>query len=138
TERDLAFRPSDEARSMLETLEHIFGLSNVIVNSTQLQPNDFSQPREKLGYAEMRKKTLENFQQASEILKTATQSDLEDFKIVFQYPDGNSREYPFWNQLNGPIADAIWHVGQVVTFRRSAGNPINGNVSVLRGTLKTN
>ncbi len=42
-------------------------------------------------------------------------------------------EYPFWNNINGPIADAIWHVGQVVSFRRSSGNPFPKGVSVLTG-----
>jgi hypothetical protein len=30
---------------------------------------------------------------------------------------------PFWHVINGPIADALTHVGQVNSFRRLAGNP---------------
>ncbi|HNP07210.1 MAG TPA: hypothetical protein PKN99_06270 [Cyclobacteriaceae bacterium] len=54
--------------------------------------------------------------------------------MVFQSGDKKT-EYPFWNLLNGPIADAIWHVGQVVSFRRSSGNPINSKAEVLLGKL---
>ena len=61
--------------------------------------------------------------------------ELKAFKIVFQRGDNRS-EFPFWNQLNGPIADALWHVGQVVTFRRSSGNPMNPKVSVLQGNVR--
>jgi hypothetical protein len=30
---------------------------------------------------------------------------------------------PFWHIINGPIADALTHVGQINSFRRLAGNP---------------
>ncbi|MEJ2112631.1 MAG: hypothetical protein P8X62_02620 [Flavobacteriaceae bacterium] len=33
-EEDLAFRPNEDARSSAETINHIYGLSKVIVNST--------------------------------------------------------------------------------------------------------
>ena len=36
----------------------------------------------------------------------------------------------------GPIADALWHVGQVVTFRRSSGNPFNSKASVFTGKVR--
>jgi hypothetical protein len=38
--------------------------------------------------------------------------------------------------INGPIADALWHAGQVVTLRRVSGNPINPKVSVFNGRLR--
>jgi hypothetical protein len=75
-----------------------------------------------------------NIQKASQQLKLSTKNDLNEFKMVFQSGDKKT-EYPFWNLLNGPIADAIWHVGQVVSFRRSSGNPINSKAEVLLGKL---
>jgi hypothetical protein len=48
----------------------------------------------------------------------------------------NTTEYPFWNQINGPISDALWHVGQVITHRRTSGNPFNSKVSVLQGRVR--
>ena len=41
--------------------------------------------------------------------------------------------FPFWNMINGPISDAIWHSGQVVANRRASGNPINPKVNVFIG-----
>ena len=32
--------------------------------------------------------------------------------------------FPAWNMLNGPLADALTHVGQLASWRRSAGNPV--------------
>ncbi|MEP2024326.1 MAG: hypothetical protein ABJH98_18405 [Reichenbachiella sp.] len=133
---DLDYKPSPEARSTAETIDHIYGLTNVLLNSTKRLPNDFTtDEEEELSFEEKRAKTLQNIKEASEILKTSTAEDLESYKIVFISSRGQS-EYPFWNQLNGPLADAIWHVGQVVSFRRASGNPFNSNVSVLRGRLK--
>ena len=126
-EKDLAFKPNNEARTTLETIDHILGLSQVIVNSTLMVPNGAKQP--KMSFEEKRNKTLENLQKASEILRKAT--SLEDFEIVF-----GKTKFPFWNQINGPISDALWHTGQVVSFRRSSGNPFPKGVSVLRGTKK--
>ena len=41
--------------------------------------------------------------------------------------------FPFWNHLNGPIADALWHSGQIVSNRRASGNPLNSKVNVFIG-----
>jgi hypothetical protein len=35
--------------------------------------------------------------------------------------------------INGPITDAIYHTGQVVSFRRTSGNPIPKGVNVFLG-----
>ena len=131
---DLNHKPSKEARTSLETLAHIYGLSNVIVNSIMKVPTLSGAPEPALSFVEIRKQTLENFKSASDRLKTSTDSELNDFKIIFKNDKGSS-EFPFWNQLNGPIADVLWHVGQVVSFRRSSGNPINPKVEVFTGTL---
>ncbi len=125
---DLQFKPNADARTTEQTLNHILGLTQVILNSALKVPNEGSQP--KMTFAEKRKKTLENIKKASEIFRK--QTDLSEFKIVFKNGD-RTTEFPFWNQINGPISDALWHVGQVVSFRRSSGNPFPKGVSVLRG-----
>ena len=131
---DLSHKPSKEARTSIETLAHIYELSSMIVNSTRKVPNVSGAEEPTLSFAEMRKKTLENLKSASDLLKASKEGELNDFKIVFKNDKG-SREFPFWNQLNGPIADALWHIGQVVSFRRSSGNPINPKVEVFTGKL---
>jgi len=129
---DLIFKPNENARTTEETIDHILGLSNMIVNSAIHQSNgnnDFS----KLTYSEKRKLTLNNFMTAADIFRKS--KDLSPFKIVF-VREGKSVEYPFWNQINGPIEDAIWHCGQVVSFRRSSGNPYNSKASVFTGKVR--
>ena len=134
TEEDLNLKPSENARTTLETINHILGLSRVIVNATLKIKNDFTKEQPSLSYVEKRKETLENFKKASEILMNVT--DLEPYKIEF-VSAGGSAEYPFWNQINGPIADAIWHTGQIASFRRSSGNPINPKVQFFKEQLKS-
>lgn len=131
---DLTYKPSAGARTTNETLDHILGLTTVLYNAVTHKVNDT--PAETgLSFEEKRRKTLANIQGASEILKRSSDKDLEGFKMIFKGANGNT-EYPFWNLLNGPIDDALWHVGQVITFRRSSGNPFNSNVSVLQGKVR--
>jgi len=133
-ETDLDFRPGADSRSVEETLDHILGLSRVILNSAVQRPNDRSTVSgETLSFLEKRSQTLLNLEQASLVfLKTDT---LEDHAIVFKNEAGEAK-FPFWNQINGPIADALWHSGQIVSLRRQAGNPFPEGVNVFTGHRK--
>lgn len=132
---DLAFRPSPEARTSGETIDHILGLSSIILNAVQKRPNARSgEEASPLSFEAKRKMTLENLKTSSDLLKNSV-GRLEDYDIVFVNGDAKA-EFPFWNMLNGPIADALWHTGQVVSFRRSSGNPFNSKASVFTGTVR--
>lgn len=132
---DLAFRPTPESRTSEETIDHILGLSTMILNAMKNQINVRSgEETSSLIFEVKRKKTLEILKEASDLLKQAD-TKLEDHKIMSQFGT-NKSEWPFWNLINGPIADALWHVGQVVTFRRSSGNPFNGKANVLTGKVR--
>lgn len=128
-DEDLAFKPNDDARTSAETIDHIYGLSKVIVNATLQKPNVRTDEPE-MSFQEKRKQTLINIKTAADILRTS--NDLSKYNIVFERESGTS-EFPFWNNLNGPIGDALWHCGQVVLLRRSSGNPFNSKVSVFNG-----
>ncbi|MCK5671198.1 hypothetical protein KAI10_07435, partial [Candidatus Bathyarchaeota archaeon] len=41
-------------------------------------------------------------------------------------PPWDEREFPVWNLINGPLSDALTHVGQIASWRRMNGNPIPG------------
>ena len=128
-EEDLSFQPNVDARTTMETIEHIFGLSKMIVNSTLKKDNNEKGEDQDLSFEAMRKATLENFKTAADILRDS--DDVSQYKIIF-----GEREIPFWNQLNGPIEDAVWHCGQVVLLRRSSGNPFNSKASVFSGKVR--
>ena len=132
TETDLAYTPSEGSQNTLETLVHIYGLSETIVNAPQNQPNIRSADWSQLSFDTLRQRTLANFEKASALCQGKTEEEIAEFTIIFQRGEQRS-QYPYWNMMNGPLADAIYHVGQIVVFRRAAGNPINPKVNVFLG-----
>lgn len=132
TEKDLLYKPSESGRSCEETIDHILGLSEVIVKSCRKEVIGRTDSSS-LTYKEKREKILTNLKSAADILRGS--EDLSQFTLQFEGRNGIS-EYPFWNNINGPIADAIWHCGQLVVLRRASGNPFNSNVSVFSGKLR--
>ena len=132
---DLQFQPNKDGRTSLETITHIYELTGTIVNAAKSLPNDNTQPKPTLTFEEMRRKTLENVRDASELLKKLSDKEVSQLKVIFKTERGVS-EFPFWNELNGPIADALWHTGQVVSFRRGSGNPFNAKASVFTGKVR--
>lgn len=127
TEKDLSYKPSETVRTAEETIDHIYDLALIVLNSTIKQPN--SKKEVKLTYEEKRKQALLNLKQAADILRKS--DDISQYKIIFA-----KKEVPFWNTINGPIADAIWHCGQLASFRRVTGNPINSKVNHFTGKVK--
>lgn len=132
SEKDLDFSPAEGSRTSRETLDHILGLSNVVRNAAFGVPNSSRSSEENIPWAEKRNQTLINLKEASLHLRSIEHADMNDMKMVFQRGD-TQNSFPFWNVLNGPLADAIWHVGQVVSYRRLSGNPFDSNVNVLTG-----
>ncbi len=120
---DLAYKPSESGRTSEETIEHLYGLSNFILSTIikDFKPVD----GKAMTFEQKRKQTLLNYKTASSILRST--EDLSKF---------DNNRFPFWNIINGPIADALWHCGQVVMLRRASGNPFNSKVSVFAGKLR--
>lgn len=122
-EKDLVHKASESSRTSSEIIDHIYGLSKFIRNSILIDNKDKN--KAKLDFAETRKKTLLNFKVVSDALRnTEHPIKLNDTKV------------PFWNTINGPIEDALWHCGQVVMLRRGSGNPFNSKVNLFKGQLE--
>ncbi len=132
---DLAYKPSEDSRMVSETLDHLLGLSETILNGVKNQPNIRPADRPERSFEEQRAQTLYYLKEASDYLRSAKAGTIAEAKIIFQRGDRSS-EFPFWNMLNGPIADAIYHVGQIVAFRRASGNPLDAGVNVFMGKTR--
>ena len=132
TEEDLNFRLPNDSRSSIETVVHIYDLSNMILNTALNLPIE-QKSTEGMEFKEIREKTLFNLKEASDIFKKT--KNFDNHNIIF-LRDSKKVEYPFWNQLNGPIEDAVWHSGQIVVFRRASGNPISKKISVFTGKVR--
>ncbi|WP_282162247.1 DinB family protein [Ulvibacterium marinum] len=132
TTNELDHQPDNGGRTIAETIDHVYNLSLTILRSAQKRPRDFSEKQPLMNNDEKRKKTLEYLAEASVLFKTT--EDLIEHKVIFVRSKGTS-EFPIWNQINGPIEDAVWHAGQIATLRRLAGNPMNPKVNVFLGKL---
>lgn len=126
-EEDLKYSPSEGARTAQETIQHIYDLSKIIINACLQKPNN--REKEELSYSELREKTLINLKTGADILRNS--DDISKYTLNF-----GDDKVPFWNNINGPIADAIWHAGQLATMRRASGNPINPKVNHFNGTVR--
>ena len=133
TDEDLDYKPSESSRTPRETLGHIQGLTRVVLNAVKSEPNGArGGDRQEQTFDEMRNETLALIKEASDLLKSHKEDQMSDYAMIFQRGDSSS-EYPFWNVINGPLSDALWHVGQIVVLRRVSGNPFDSKVSVLAG-----
>ena len=130
---DLAYEPGNDGKSCGDVLEHIAGLSNFVLTVMHQEVSGSRKVPEEMTWSERRAFTLNNFKEISDILRST--GDVEELKIVFKRKDQTS-ELPFWNVINGPLEDAIYHTGQIVSYRRTAGNPSNPNVNMMRGKTK--
>lgn len=120
---DLSYKPSESGRTSEETIDHILGLSNFILTSVSIESSKIDVKG--LSFEEKRKYTLLNLKKASDILRNT-----EDLSQL------DNDRFPFWSLINGPIADALWHCGQVVMLRRASGNPFYSKLSFLHGKVK--
>jgi len=135
TENDLNYKPSEDGKSTLETLDHMHGLSNTILNGCLNQANIRPAEKIEMSFEELRLKTLQNFKAASEACLNKNKEEVAELKVIFQRGD-NKNEFEFWHMMNGPIADALYHTGQIVAFRRASGNPTPAGVNVFMGKTK--
>ena len=129
---DLNFKFNEGSRSTRETITHILELSEVILKTANKQ---FTKKYNlsKITDNEKRKITLYNFKAASEIFKQS--ESLAPYRMTVKKGD-KVVEYSIWNLMNGPIEDAVWHTGQIASFRRMSGNPFPKGVSLLTGKVK--
>ena len=135
TQKDLDYKPSEDGRTCLETLEHIHNMSKMILNAADAIPNVREENLPKHSSETLREMTLENLKAASAKMLGKQAEDFKESKVVFQNGDQQS-SFPYWNMLNGMLSDCIYHTGQIVLLRRASGNPSNPNVSVFLGKLR--
>ncbi|MBT7615875.1 MAG: hypothetical protein HN590_01175 [Calditrichaeota bacterium] len=106
---DCSYKITPEAKSTGQIIEHIWGLVNWMC--IYLLGEESTRPS---AYEEMRISILENIKRIRDRFNVMDSSDLEKLEI---------EKHPFWHYINGPISDALTHVGQINILRRYSGNP---------------
>ena len=127
---DLDYRPCKDGRSCYETVEHICMLSDAICDAFAGRVYEFLNNRS--GFENYREGALDNLSTIFNALEE--NPDFSNMNVHLNY-GGQEIVTPFWNLINGPFSDIIYHTGQVVAFRRITGNPINQGVNVFMGKV---
>jgi hypothetical protein len=109
SEDDYGFRPAPDCMSIGELVDHVWGLVNWVSQSMGVVGF-----RRGDDIALTRGSVLEMVHALREALSSMSDEDLKEITI---------RGKPFWHIINGPLSDALTHVGQINSFRRLAGNP---------------
>lgn len=134
-QEDLEFKPGETNRTSYETLDHIHNLSNFIHNAAKGNAIERKEETVELTWEQKRANTLNNLFDAANTFATMSDSQLDSLEITFKR-GGNKNTVSFWHLINGPIADALNHVGQIVSNRRASGNPLDPRVNVFKGETK--
>ncbi len=134
TEKELAYEPGNDGRTIGQTLAHIYDLTYTIATTAAKEPIVYPKKPIPESFEELRKGTLEHIRRAGELFKGS--SKIDDHKLQFKRGE-RLREFPIWNLINGQLVDAIYHVGQIVSQRRTAGNPMDPGVNVFMGTHRS-
>ncbi len=132
---DYDYKNSEDSRTCGETIEHIRDLSIMILAACKgINKNGLVLVSSGINPENDKNDILKLLYEAREYLYLNT-VDVKDIQIVLSRPDGESI-FPVWNLIHGPISDAIWHTGQIATFRRASGNPISTKISHLLGKVR--
>jgi uncharacterized damage-inducible protein DinB len=124
SEENIKFKPHPTSMSVEEVNAHIFDL----VDSTFRVFGGEKQNKDSLNsFHKLRIKSLNILADLSERLKEMSDEDLSEIE------KNTSRKLPFWYWINGPLADALTHVGQITSWRRIAGNPQLKGINVFIG-----
>ena len=131
-ESDLDFRAGTDGRTIGDTLNHLHFLVKIIENGFTGGVCQLPEQSPGLTYPELRRDTLKLIKSCSDRLKEITEGQLMTLPVKFDL-HGTPLEFPYWNLVNGPYCDAHYHVGQIVSMRRAAGNPVDPHVHVFFG-----
>ena len=103
------FRPCEGARSIGETLDHVWELLSwthtAMSHAAARKPDDVVLLRD--GSLELISRLQDRFSEMED-------TDLLAIELLGQ---------PFWPVINGPLSDVLTHIGQIAMLRRVAGSP---------------
>lgn len=130
TQNEYVFKPVESSMNMTELITHIFELVKV---TNRILNGGLNTIHETESISQTRENTLFLIDKLSTHLKLMTDDEFKDLELK---NESTEKQFPFWFLLNGPLADALTHVGQITSWRRIAGNPQPEGVNVFLGVKK--
>ena len=116
---DYTFRPAADIKSIEELTIHVWQLMNWI-STGALKAKQYKKPK---NGKDAREKTFLIISDLKKAMLFMSDEELSQLTLMNK---------PFWHIINGPISDALTHVGQINSFRRLNGNPCAG-ANVFKG-----
>ena len=116
------YKPAPGSMSYQELLLHIFKLIHV-VNAHFAGETSLVWPPEKSDVQSLISGTIDLLQNLRGRLQEINDTELTRF---------STKGYSFWYMINGPLADALTHIGQLNSWNRISGHP-SLPVDVFRG-----
>jgi hypothetical protein len=115
---DLSFRPTPETMGIDELARHVLGLATWVAVAAGALPEGTKAPGPETPFPEVRQRVLEVL--AGLRARLAGMSDAQIAVIRISPREGS---FPWPHLVNGPLADALTHIGQINVLRRASGNP---------------
>ena len=117
-ESDLSWRPTPETMSIAELAGHVLELVAWVAFSTGAIPVGPQKPESAPPFPEVRQRALEVL-----ALLRARLAGMRDEEISAVRIGSRAGPVPWPHIVNGPLADALTHIGQINVLRRANGNP---------------
>jgi len=119
---DFNFSPAQDMMTISELIAHIYDLVFVSLAGfhKNFKKNKPTTPKSTIDG------TLFLLQELKKTIHPLQDQSLKNYTI---------RKLPLWHMINGPLSDALTHVGQINSFRRINGNPI-APVNFFSGKIK--
>ncbi len=124
--KELGFSPGPGCMTLGELLGHILELLEWIAANLGMEELPTAAAGDDPDA--LRRRTIGLAAALSARFKKMSEGDLDAVRIRSSRGDS----LPVWNVVNGPLADSLTHIGQVLSWRRLAGSP-PAPADVLRG-----
>lgn len=132
SEADMHYDPGNGGRSMYKTLEHLYKMIDFTGCIIEGKAGTFPETASGYSFAELRQKTLERIEETRLLCLKLSEETLTHSRISIDF-GGNLSEHSIWHLFNGPLTDAYFHLGQLTSFRRTLGKPIDPYVEPFWG-----
>jgi hypothetical protein len=109
---DYEFAPGCDCKTIAQLVGHLWGLSNWLHLSVLGQGIADVRPPEP---DKLRAQILQGLYDVRVQIAKIGEEELFALRID---------DHPLWHVINGPLADAMTHIGQIASFRRLNGNPV--------------
>lgn len=118
TQKEIDFCPVEGSMNMMQLIDHIYRLVAWSGTAFKLE---YTAKKKMDSFADYRLETLHLCKIFSHHLSSLTKEEIAEASVYLKRTDTH---YSFWYLINGPLADALTHIGQINTWRRISGNPV--------------